>query len=210
MSDKKIFVDLDTRRDYMKIKDNILFSPQNYVEEVIGKCYILNDLKDIEHTLKANGYMLVYLDIEEFPLSCDSEPIICVSLTNVQKLFENEFCTNKKFVLLEVAKDCDVSCEQELFLCEIPTQKTFTVTIEETISEDFNMKKNQISNALFDYVKENFSFNNYGTCSKIVYDIIKWTICEQQLSEERTIDALDYMLYSLGIDKEEIEKFLKC
>lgn len=131
----------------MKIKDSVPISAQSYVEIVTDKCCIINDMKDVSNAIRHNGYEFVCLDNEVYPLSYDNKPIYYVSLSNIWKLFDCDFCKDREFVMVETAKDSDVSCLQKIFLCEIPTQKTFTVTIEETISEDFIVYANSSDEA---------------------------------------------------------------
>ena len=56
---------------------------------------------------------------------------------------------------------------------------------------------------LFEYIKENFNIEGYGF---LVRNIIDW-VNEQSMDREDTISALLELLWGIGLEKEEIEKF---
>lgn len=90
------------------VKSNRMFSPQNYVELVTGKCYLFNednDIIEIERLLRQNGFG----DLTNYPLS-DIDIIVKNNLNVVLvecSLFIDDELVHK-YHWFEVNKDSNV------------------------------------------------------------------------------------------------------
>lgn len=64
---RKWFKECKTKERKLMVKSEHIYSPQNYLELVTGKCYVVkgdNDIETIESILKENGY-----NLRNYPLS---------------------------------------------------------------------------------------------------------------------------------------------
>lgn len=62
-----------------------------------------------------------------------------------------------------------------------------------------------MKDALWQYIKDNFTIDNDGR--KIICNILDW-IWLQSMDKEDTVNTLLILLDGIGIEKEEIEKFV--
>lgn len=131
----------------MKINGNELHSAQKYVEMVTGEYMLIDNMEKLLSALKSCAFELICLDDSTNYPTTDFQLLYYTSLCNMQNLFNKDDCKDREFVLVETFRN-DESEKQECFICEVPSvEKTFTITLEETSTEDVEITAKTVAEA---------------------------------------------------------------